>query len=498
MSGPSIVDLVPTAQGSRRIAPCPRATRSARCEGACGAPGSAGLGNAIETRRRATSDPGAPTPVSAEPLRPRHEPPGALLRAAAVGFLAGGLAVAFRWAIYTVDQLRHWLLDGGLGDWSFLAAPLLALAAGCLVGWLTVNYAPDAPGSGIPHVKEVLQGERTMSWRSILPVKFVGGALGIGTGLSLGLEGPTVQMGACAGQAVSEVTKADPESTRGLLANGSGAGLAAIFNAPLAGFIFTLEELRRPFSVSTYSSALVGVLCAVMVARALTGQLPSFAVRGFPPAPLATFPFVLLIGAVAGLLGVLFNRSLRGADRFGRRVRVLPRWCLPGVMGAVAGVLAWWVPGATGSGHETAQRLLSDDYEAGVVGLLGLLILKLATTATSYGSGAPGGIFAPMLMLGTILGTIVGKVASAWAPELSPTPVAFAVLGMAAMFTASVRAPLTGITLILEMTGEQGQLFDVSGACPPAYSVAAARGDPPIYDALVEDDRARRRAAAGP
>jgi CIC family chloride channel protein len=419
-----------------------------------------------------------------------------LLRAAAVGLLAGGLAVAFRWAIYAVDGLRLWLLDGALGGWGSLLVPLLALAAGCLVGWLTLRYAPDAPGSGIPHVKEVLQGERTMSWRSILPVKFVGGALGIGTGLSLGLEGPTVQMGACAGQAMSEATKATPDSTRALLANGSGAGLAAIFNAPLAGFIFTLEELRRPLTVSTYSSTLVGVLCAVMVARALTGQLPSFAVRGFPAAPLATFPFVLLIGAAAGLLGVVFNQSLRGADRLGRRIRILPRWCLPGLVGAAAGVLSWWVPGATGSGHETAQHLLSGEYQTGVVGLIGLLVLKLVMTATSYGSGAPGGIFAPMLVLGTILGTIVGKVASTWAPELSPTPTAFAVLGMAAMFTASVRAPLTGISLILEMTGEQSQLFAVCGACLTAYLVAEALGEPPIYDALVEDDRARRRAAA--
>src|SRR5262249_46965577 len=110
------------------------------------------------------------------------------------------------------------------------------------------------------------------------------------------------------------------------------------------------------------------------------GQLPSFEVRGFPPAPLSTFPFVLLTGVVAGLVGVLFNRSLRGADRLGRRIRAVPRWCLPGLIGAVAGVLSWWVPGATGSGHDTAQRLLSGDFQVGLVGLLGLLALKLAMT----------------------------------------------------------------------------------------------------------------------
>ncbi len=204
---------------------------------------------------------------------------------------------------------------------------------------------------------------------------------------------------------------------------------------------------------------------------------------------------MVLIGAAAGLLGVAFNKSLLGLDRLGRRIHAVPRWCLPGLVGAAAGVLAWWIPDATGGGHDTAQRVLSGQYPAGIAGLTVLLVLKFAVTVTSYGSGAPGGIFAPMLVLGTILGMIVGKLAQAWAPELSPTPIAFAVLGMAAVFTASVRAPLTGITLVLEMTGEQSQLFAVCAACLAAFLVAEALGDRPIYDALVEDDLARRRAA---
>src|SRR5262249_59136676 len=127
------------------------------------------------------------------------------------------------------------------------------------------------------------------------------------------------------------------DANKGLLVNGAGAGLAAIFNAPLAGFIFTLEELRWPLSPGAYSGTLVGVLSAVIVTRALTGQLPSFAVTGFPPAPLASFPFVILIGVAAGLLGVAFNKSLLGLSRLSHRIAGLPRWSLPGVVCGATG-----------------------------------------------------------------------------------------------------------------------------------------------------------------
>jgi CIC family chloride channel protein len=268
-----------------------------------------------------------------------------------------------------------------------------------------------------------------------------------------------------------------------------------VFNAPLAGFIFTLEELRRPMSVVTYSGTLVAVICSVMVARAFTGQLPDFAVRGYPPPPLESFPLVLAIGVVAALLGVVFNRGLLGLHRRFLAIRAVPRWSLPGLVLAAIGLVAWWLPDATGGGHGVAQRLLSGDYPAGLGGLAILLAAKFAVTLTSYASGTPGGIFAPILVIGTIAGVIVGHAGHWLLPAIAPTPTAFAVLGMAAVFTASVRAPLTGITLILEMTGEQDQLFALCGACLVAYLVAEALRDRPIYEALLEEDLARRRAA---
>jgi CIC family chloride channel protein len=409
--------------------------------------------------------------------------------------------VLFRHAIDAVDRTRLAVLAAAHqhAEWGWAVLPMIGLAVGCLVGWLTVRFAPDAPGSGIPHIEAVLRGLREMPWKALLPVKFVGGALGIGAGFSLGLEGPTVQMGACTAQAVGEATRQrDPVVQQGLVASGAGAGLAAVFNAPLAGFIFTLEELRRPMSVVTYSGTLVAVICSVMVARAFTGQLPSFEVRGYPPPPLESFPLVLLIGLVAGLLGVAFNRGLLGLHRAFHAIPVVPRWSLPGLVLAGIGLVAWWIPDATGGGHSVAQRLLSGDYPASLGALALLLAAKFAVTVVSYASGTPGGIFAPILVLGTITGVIVGHAGHWLLPTLAPTPTAFAVLGMAAVFTASVRAPLTGITLILEMTDEQGQLFALCAACLVAYLVAEGLRDRPIYEALLDDDMARRRAAAAP
>ena len=173
-------------------------------------------------------------------------------------------------------------------------------------------------------------------------MKFVGGALGIGAGFSLGLKGPTVQMGACTAEAVSAATRQpDPIVRQRLVASGAGAGLAAVFNAPLAGFIFTLEELRRPMTVVTYSGTLIAVMCSVMVARAFTGQLPDFAVRGYRPPPLESFPLVIAIGLVAGLLGVAFNRGLLGLHRGFHAIRVVPRWSLPGLVLAAIGLVGW-------------------------------------------------------------------------------------------------------------------------------------------------------------
>jgi CIC family chloride channel protein len=426
------------------------------------------------------------------------EPVPDLFRSAATGLLAGALAALFRWAIAIIDGARLSVLGLGLAQptWGWALLPALALPVGCLIGWLVVHIAPDAPGSGIPHVKAVLRGLRPMGWRAILPVKLIGGALGIGAGLSLGLEGPTVQMGASAAQGVSEASGAGRRASKHLLASGAGAGLAAAFDAPLAGFLFVLEELRRPRTIMTYRSGLVAVICSVLVTRSVVGSGAYFVLPELPGPPLAALPLIVMLGVAGGLVGVGFNRSLLGLRQC-LRVSGLPRWILPGIVCAVLGVVAWWLPDATGGGREVAQRLLGQDASLAVGALLVLLVAKFATTVVSYGSGAPGGIFAPLLVIGAVTGVLVGEITRIALPGATPGPSAYAILGMGAIFSASVRAPLTGIALILEMTAEYRHLLALCTTSLAAYLTAEGLRDRAIYDALLDQDLNERKAVEG-
>lgn len=425
------------------------------------------------------------------------------LRAALVGLLAGIAAVLFQAALFYVDGLRNhlllWLKTFPYWGWTVL--PVIGAAMGALAGYITSKYAPEASGSGIPHVKAVLLQLRPMRWQRILPVKFFGGILAIGAGFSLGREGPTVQMGAAVGKMLSHVLKVPKRSRSQLVAAGAGAGLAAAFNAPLAGFIFAIEELQREMSPLTYGTALIAAVVGDIVTRTFTGQLPSFHISGYPTPPLAAMPLFAILGLVCGVMGVLFNHGLLRSLRLFHCWTRLPAWARPALVGVVVGLLAWWLPSAVGGGHSTAELLLrgkSYTLLTGNVTLLRLvsflallLAVKFVLTLISYASGVPGGIFAPLLVLGALLGSIVGRVAGIWWPSMAHTPAAFAVIGMAAAFAAIVRAPLTGIVLILEMTGNYQQLFPLVVTSLIAYLVAEHLQNKPIYEALLEYDLER-------
>jgi chloride channel protein, CIC family len=421
--------------------------------------------------------------------RARHFP-----RAALVGLLAGLLAVAFRYGLFITETTREWLLVRMHGHpvWGWAVLPAVGLAVGSLVGWAVQRFAPEAPGSGIPNVKGVLIRVQTLRWRTLLPVKFLGGVLGIGAGLSLGREGPTVQMGAAVGQAVGELLHVPRRTLPQLISCGAGAGLAAAFNAPLAGFIFVLEELQRELSALTYGGALVAAVAATVVTAALTGPVPSFSVHGIAALPLTALPLVALLGVAGGVAGVIFNQALLAALRGVDRLPGGRRWLLTGAAGALVGLVAWWIPQAVGGGHAVADRLLRGELRATAVGLGLLLVAKLAMTVVSYASGAPGGIFAPMLLMGAVVGALFGQACAAVFPALATSGAAFAVVGMAAFFSASVRAPLTGIVLILEMTANQEQLFALCTACLVSYLVAERLRDRPIYEALLEYGLSRK------
>jgi len=414
-------------------------------------------------------------------------------RTALVGLCAGLLAVAFRRALALAENGREELLIilHQRPAWGWMVLPAIGLCAGGLVGWITVRFAPEAAGSGIPHLKGALLHVRKLEWRRLIPIKFIGGVLGIGTGLSLGREGPTVQMGAAVARALAGPLRTPPADVPQLFSAGAGAGLAAAFNAPLAGLIFVVEELHRELSSRTAGGALIAAVCATVVTQWLSGDTPAFEAHGLSAMPLVALPLTLIIGVLGGLAGVLFNKSLLTVLDHASRIERVPRWTFPGLAGLAIGLAAWWLPGVAGGGHLVAASVLDGTMQVGMGLLMLLLCGKFVATALSYGSGAPGGIFAPMLLLGALLGAAFARLASGVIPSLSVQTQVLAVLGMAAFFVGSVRAPLTGIVLISELTGGYLLLFPICIASLVAYLTAEGLHNRPIYDALLEIDLAR-------
>ena len=410
-------------------------------------------------------------------------------RAALVGLLSGLLAVAFRAALEFGITERTALIEWAqkLGPLGILV-PVITCSFLCGLGlFLVQQFAPEAAGSGIPHLRAVLNRWRGMvPWR-LLPVKFAGGMLVIGGGMALGREGPTVQMGGAVGQVVADKTGANRAETRALISAGGGAGLAAAFNAPLAGMIFVLEEIQRDFRPAVFTSAFVACIVGDVTTRVLVGPFPPFRVASVPEPDLKTLPCFMILGVVAGLLGVVFNRSLLASLDFFEKLKRWPNGVTGALVGAVLGAIGFWQPDLLGGGHDLAQSTLNAKGTLSIVMLM--FVVRFIMTMGSYGTGAAGGIFAPLLVLGAQIGFVVAlflKVALQnrfpgliWEPD-------FAIVGMAAYFTAIVRAPLTGIVLIAEMTGGYTLLLPLLAACCTSYAVAEACRETPIYEALLE------------
>jgi CIC family chloride channel protein len=412
--------------------------------------------------------------------------------AALAGVLCGALAVLFRMSLAFAEGTYTDMLVSvyDLSTGGFLVALTVFSALAALAGWLTSTFAPEASGSGIQHVKHVLSSGTIMRWRRLIPVKFAGGLCSLGGGMSLGREGPTIQMGAAICEAFAQRLELDLRVRRALIAAGAGAGLTAAFNAPLAGFVFVLEELRAEMSALTYSVGLIATVAANLVMQAGLGERAIFNVGDAPLLPPNALWLFVSLGVASGLMGVLFNRGLLlSLDGFARWNSV-PRWQRTAAAGALVALVAWWLPDAIGGGEQVAERLLRSEFAVAEPWryLTLLLSTKLLLTLVCYGSGAPGGIFAPLLAMGAALGALFGQLAEPLFPDVVVTP-ALAMAGMVGVFTASVRVPVTGVVLILEMTSGQHHLLEFTVTSLAAYLVATWLRDRPIYDALLERDR---------
>ena len=414
----------------------------------------------------------------------------------ASGVLVGGLSVAFHAALTVAlqqrEQLTAWAKPLGLQGATLLIAVCATVVA--LAVWMTGRFAPQAAGSGIQHIDGVERGKLPLWPFSVVWVKFVGGVLGIGGGLVLGREGPTVQMGASLAHQLGVSCRLSAVARRTLLVIGAGAGLAGAFNAPLAGTLLVLEEFKCELRPAIYLGTLLASVVTDQCVRQWFGPVAELPLHGALPAPLATLAPVCVVGILSGVFAACFNgallRTFTLADRCRRAV---PAWVLGAGVGAVLGAVAWFIPALPGGGVLFATKVL--DGRIGPAAALWLLPLTFVLTVGSYVVGAPGGIFAPLLVLGALLGLVVHGGCVALIPAWAVSMPTLAAAGMAGLFAGIVRAPLTGAVLLIEMTGAYALVLPLVVASLVAYAIAAALGSKPIYESLLEREIARRARA---
>jgi CIC family chloride channel protein len=398
----------------------------------------------------------------------------------AAGLLGAGFRLALAWADRFRDSVVAWAHGEGLA-----VLPLVVVSAAgatALAAWLVRRFSPEAKGSGIPHVEKVLMGKKPPAPLVLIPVKFVGGLLAMGAGLALGREGPSVQMGASLGQLAGTLFRCSREDGRALLAAGAGAGLATAFNAPIAGAIFVLEELVRRFDTRITITTFGTSAGAIAVARVFLGDAPDFQVQPLPWPSLGNVPLYVALGIAAGFLGVAYNHAVVGTFDAAERMQRFPAEARAALIGAAVGLLAWFAPGLVGGGDALTQQALAGPQTLWLLSLV--FLLRFALGAVSYAAGTPGGLFAPMLVLGAQTGLFFGILCCRWVPSVAEHPTAFAVVGMAAFFTAVVRAPLTGIVLAIEMTASFALLLPMLLSCFAAMVVPTLLRTGPIYDLL--------------
>ena len=420
-----------------------------------------------------------------------------VLLALVVGVLAGFVGAVFRITLQRADQLRDnliaWAHGGSFAGFLFIVG--LSAASPLIAAWLARRFSPHASGSGIPHVEAVLHGQVPPAPYGLVPIKFVGGILAIGSGLALGREGPTVQMGSSIAHFVGQVFRRDWPDCRVLIAAGAGAGLATAFNAPIAGAIFVLEELVQKFEHRIAIAALAASATAIAVARTLLPDAPDLIVAPLSYGDPLTRPLFFVLGGVVGLLAVTYNSTLLATIAAAERLKRLPVEARAGLIGAAVGTLGWFVPTLIGGGDAITQSTLANTETLTLIPVA--FLVRFLLGPVSYAASTPGGLFAPLLTVGAQSGLLFGAACHFAFPSVDIQPEAFAVVGMAAFFTGVVRAPLTGIVLVTEMTASVTMLLPMLGACCVAMLVPTLMRNAPIYDSLRERTLRSERGREG-
>lgn len=415
----------------------------------------------------------------------------ASLAGVVIGFVGG----AFRWCLQLAD---HWRVD--MVTWAHdlpgpgWLVPIAATAIGATLAATVVHWVPLSAGSGIQHVEAVYRGAARPPSLLLLPAKFIGGVLAIGSGLVLGREGPTVHMGAAIGAHAARRGGLHDRDVRMMQTALGGAGLAVAFNAPIGGALFTLEEATKSVHLRTVLATLFSAATAVACAHLILGDRPDFQVDPVAAPATTLVPVFIVFGLITGGLGALYSRLvlwfLDGVSALPR----IPAIVKAAVIGALIGLVAFVDPRAVGGGDELTQLIVGGGALA-LPAALGYLLVRVVAGPLSYAAAVPGGLFAPLLAVGALWGVLfTGGLNMVVSHQSSSLVVPLAIVGMAAFFGAVVRAPVTAIVLVIEMTATTSLVVPMLAATAAAVLAAELLKSPPIYDSL----RARMPAEKGP
>lgn len=399
-----------------------------------------------------------------------------------VGIFAGLMVCLYRYLLYGSENVLRNYLTIIHGNVFYIILFFVALAImGLLIDYL-IKWEKDSAGSGIPQVYAEVKGHMEANWAKVLISKIVAGVLTALGGLSLGPEGPSVQIGGMAGKGVAKLFKGSKTDELRLILVGSAVGITAAFNAPLAGVIFVLEEINHGFDKTLVFIALVSAIVSDFISKAIFGQQTALS---FPVVniPLESYWILIVLGILIGLLGYIYNAGMIKSSDLMDNLKI-PSWLKFVLVFMISGVVALTIPEISDGGHFMMDMLGIAVPSLGVLMLL--LVLKYLFSMFSFSSGAPGGIFLPILVLGAYIGAVFGSVACPALGLHNDLVYKFIIISMAGFFAATVRSPITGIVLLAEMSGSTESLVAMVIVSLIAYVVPTLLGSEPIYESLYD------------
>ncbi len=405
-----------------------------------------------------------------------------LIEGLIVGILAGIVAIIYRLMLSQAESFLFNCISYIKTHSTYIILWFAFLVVLAFFISKCLEYEPYISGSGIPQVEAEVEGKIDQCWYKVLLTKMIGGTLCILGGLSLGREGPSIQLGAMVGKAVSKFLNRIKSEERFLLTCGASAGLAAAFNAPLAGIMFALEEIHKNFSMAALVSVMGASIAGDFISRIVFGMSPSLHFVINESMPLHLYLWVIIVGVIAGLCGIVYNKVTVKVLEIYDGISFLKKSQKVIIPLLFAGVLGLFLPNVLAGGHVLVEYLNGNQVVLSM--LFVYLIMKFLFSTLSFGSGAPGGIFFPLLILGSLIGAIVGKIAIMCGVSDSLF-FNFIIISMAAFFASIVRAPLTGIILIAEMCGTLKMLLPIALGSFVAYLLANKLNCEPIYESLL-------------